>query len=77
MMTKLLQSFLGQVKGQIARGHQRSNLTHFNIINRPIFDKLAHNSGTRRAKVLRKSAFDSSFNALLQGVFRFDLKLTV
>ena len=28
-------------------------------------DKLAHNSGTERARVLRKSAFDSSFDVLL------------
>ena len=30
-MTKLLRSFLGQVKGQVTRGHQRSNLAYFNI----------------------------------------------
>ena len=31
-----------------------------------LFDKLAHNSGTRRATVLRKSTIDSPFNALSQ-----------
>ena len=61
---KLLVIFLGQVKGHVTKGHQMSNLAYFNIISRPIFDKLAlaHNSVTRR--VLRKSAFESSFNAL-------------
>ena len=36
------------------------------------FDKLAHNSGTKKAAVLRKSVFDSSFSTLSHYVFRFD-----
>ena len=37
---------LGQIKGQVARGHERSILVCFNFF---FLDKLAHNSGTRRA----------------------------
>ena len=37
IMTKLLQSFLYQVKGQVTRGHQRSHLAYFNIIIAGLF----------------------------------------
>ena len=54
--------FLDQIKGQVTRGHERSHFAVFNIF----FNKLVHNSGTRRATAPQKSAFDSYFNALLQ-----------
>ena len=40
-------------------GHKRSSKAKFGRFQ-TFFDKLAHSSGTRRATVLRKSAFDSS-----------------
>ena len=43
IVTKLLRSFLGQVKGQVTRGHQRSNFAFPTF-----FYKSAHNSGTGR-----------------------------
>ena len=57
---------------QVTRGHQRSNLTYLNI-----FDNLTHNSRTSRATAPRKSAFDSSSNALSKLSLRFDLRSTV
>ena len=51
--------FLGQVKNQVTRGHQRSN-----FVISAFFYKSAHNSGTRRATAPGKSAFDSSINVL-------------
>ena len=60
--------FIGQVKCQVTRGHEMSNLAYFNIINRPIYDKLAHNTGTRRARVKDQSTFDSSSRTCRGGV---------
>ena len=61
--SKLLLSFLGQVKGHVTRVHQG---LIWPILT--LFDELAHNSWTRRATAPRKSSFNSPFNALLSVV---------
>ena len=58
-LKSVLGHFLGQVKGQVTRGRQMSNLAFYNV-----FDKLARNSETSGVAAPQKSTFDSYSNAL-------------
>ena len=61
--------FLGQIKNQVTRGHQRSNFAFPTF-----FEKSAHNSKARPHPL--KSALDISFNALSVCVPRLTLSKT-
>ena len=70
IMTKLLRSLLGQVKGQVTKG-QILPLSTF-------FYKSAHNSGSRRFTAPRKKTHLIALLTLFRyNVLRFDLRLRV
>ena len=71
-MTKLLQYFLGQVKGNFVRRHQRLNFAFFNI-----FLIIGTYSGTRKATATQKAHSIAVLAPFRWVVFRFGLRWTV
>ena len=61
IMTKIIHSFFKVMSKVRSPGVIKGQIWPISTF----FDKLAHNSGTRRATVLRKSAFDSPFKVIL------------
>ena len=69
-MKENTRSFLGQVKGQVIRGHQSSNLVLFDNFSTKwciIFP------GMNRVTAIRKSEFDNSFKVFKVCVVSSDI----